>query len=328
MAKKKAYRYPLYLLVRGIAGIFSLLPRPVLLLLARSTGKIFFRTVFRQRKLTLINLSHAYGHEKNERELLELGSRVFENMAQTGADILKFPSLSPEKFASIVDYQNAEQVYRDLLREGRGLISLTAHIGNWELLAGAMTAKGVEGVVIGRRIYYEPYNRWIVDLRRSVGVATFYRDRSARHLLKALRQNQVVGILPDQDIDSLAGIFVDFLGRPAYTPVAPAKLSLASGAPILPNFMIRCRGGRYRIILGEVIRPGHDLPKEEAVKEMTRKWVAACETVIRRYPDQWAWMHPRWKTRPESSRKETGKSGRAGYRHESGGLKMAAKEVS
>ncbi len=272
--------------------------------LARLLGRLAFYTVWRQRDKTLENLQFAFGQEKTPQEIKALAVRIFENVAMTAAELLKFPELGPEQIQKIVNAGNAADVYGQLLGEGKGLISLTAHIGNWELLAGAMASLGFKGGVIARRIYYEPFNRWVVGLRQAVQVPTIYRDESPRELLKILRNNQIVGILPDQDIESLKSIFVHFLGRPAYTPVAPAKLSLASGAPILPNFLIRTPEGQYRLVLGEVIRPeAFDSPdRDQAVGQMTQAWMKACEDVIRAYPEQWAWMHNRWKTRPDDPR--------------------------
>jgi KDO2-lipid IV(A) lauroyltransferase len=135
-----------------------------------------------------------------------------------------------------------------------------------------------------------------------VGLTTIYRDESPRELLRRLHRNEVIGILPDQDIDSLNGIFVEFFGRPAYTPVAPAKLALACRAPILPNFLVRLPGGRYRILVEDPIRPEEYAGRPDAVEAVTTAWMKACEKVIRRYPDQWSWMHDRWKTRPGRER--------------------------
>ena len=130
---------------------------------------------------------------------------------------------------------------------------------------------------------------------------TIYGEEAARELSRLLRKNEIVGILPDQDINSLKGVFVDFFGRPAYTPVAPVRLALSTGSPIVVNFLIRQPSGRYRLVLGEVIRPKIEATRDEAVRKYTEAWMKQFEEVIRRYPDQWAWMHNRWKTRPETA---------------------------
>ncbi len=299
MAKKKPYRFVLYLAARVVAAALNGLPRQAALSLARWGGWMAYRLVPRQREAILKNLRFAFGSSKSEQEIQVLGRKVLEHFAETGIEILRFPTLTPAAIPKFVDMGNVIEVYRSLLAAGRGLISITAHLGNWELLAGAVVSHGVETAVVARRIYYKPYDRWVVDLRQALGVRTIYRDNSARQLLTFLKNNGVVGMLPDQDVEGLSGVFVDFLGHPAYTPVAPVKLSLASGAPILTNFLVRETGDRYRVILGEIIRPQIETTREEAVQKYTEAWMKEFEKVVCQYPEQWAWMHDRWKTTPE-----------------------------
>lgn len=300
MAKEKPYRFILYLLARAFAAILSLLPRAVLLGLARCGGHLTFYTVARQRHKTLEHLRLAYGPLKSEKEIRKIASKVFENLALIAADVLQFPKWSRKKILEMVDYNRVPRIYDALFKEGKGLISITAHLGNWELLAAAFSVLGYEGAVLARRIYYEPYNRWIQNLRAAQSkFQVIYRDESVKEVLKVLKRNQLVGMLPDQDVDSVHGIFVPFFGRPAYTPVAPARIAYASGAPILPNFLVRIPGNRYQVVAGEVIRPNLEAPRDQEVERMTCEWSRQYEEMIRKYPEQWAWMHPRWKTTPE-----------------------------
>ena len=276
------------------------MPRGLALFLAEHAGRAGFWLVGRQRRKTLENLRQAYGSEKTQAEIETLAQRVFENFTLTAVEILQFKKLNFEKVSSFVDFGDAFSIYDGLLAEGKGLISVTAHLGNWELLAGIFGLRGHQGAVLARRIYYEPYNRWIVGLRAALKVPTIYRDDSSREILKRLANNEIIGLLPDQDIDSLKGIFVPFFGKPAYTPVAPVRISLATGSPMLPNFLIRDGVSRYKLVVGEVIRSENG-DREEAVRSMTENWMAQFEKVIRIYPEQWAWMHNRWKTQPESN---------------------------
>ena len=305
MAKKKAYRIWVYWLCRAAAAAVGIMPRRLALGLARAAGRLGYLVISRQRNKAFENLRFAYSGRKTEPEIRRVAARVFENLAMTAAEVIRFPSWSAKNVEERIEAGDVFETVRTLLSEGHGLIMMSGHFGNWELLAGIFGLKGFKGAVIGRRLYYEPYNRWIVSLRRSVGVGTLYRDEATRDLLKALGANQIVGIVPDQDIDSLRGIFVDFFGRPAYTAVAPARLSLASGAPILPAFLIHRPGGRYEVVQGKVIRPRRDVAREQAVVDMTAEWMRQFEKVIEQYPEQWAWMHNRWKTQvPLSERKE------------------------
>lgn len=300
MAKRKFYRYPLYLLARLGAGLLLVLPRSWALAFANKVGHWGYRFVLRQRTKILENLKLAYGDTKSLAELETIGRRVMGHMLQTAVDFLRFATLSSDQVASIVEVGDAYSFCKDILQEGRGLIIMTAHLGNWELLAGTFCLQGFKGAVIGRRIYYEPYNRWIVGLRSAVNVRTIYQDEAVRQVYKQLRAGDIVGILPDQDRDRVRSIFVDFFGRPAYTSVAPVKFAMASGAPILPAFMIRMPGNRYKLLLGKLIRPKIEAGDRTAsIRKYTEAWMKDFEEVIRRYPDQWGWMHDRWKTKPD-----------------------------
>ncbi|MBI3314088.1 MAG: lysophospholipid acyltransferase family protein [Candidatus Omnitrophica bacterium] len=305
MAKKKPYRFVLYLAARLVAGMVYILPRRVALALARAMGFFSYLIVWRHRIRTVENLRRAYGREKSEAEIKQIARKVFENMAETAVELLQMPKLNFEKVRRIVDTGNAFEIYQKLLAEGKGIISITAHIGNWELLAGVFGLAGFSGGVLARRIYYAPYNDWIVDARLAIKVPTIYRDESAKRIFELLGRNQIIGLLPDQDIEGLKGEFVPFFGEPAYTPIAPVKIALATGAPIAVNFLIRQPGDRYKLVMGEIIRPVVQTTREEAVRQYTAVWMKAIEDMIRAYPEQWAWMHNRWKTQPAEAASES-----------------------
>ncbi|MFH1800324.1 MAG: lysophospholipid acyltransferase family protein [Candidatus Omnitrophota bacterium] len=300
MAKRRFYRYPLYLLTRFGAGLLLVLPRSWALALANGVGYLGYWIVSRQRTKILENLKFAYGNTESPAALETIGRRVMGHMLQTAVDFLRFATLSRDQAASFVEAGDAYSFCKDILQEGRGLIIMTAHMGNWELLAGIFGLQGFRGAVVGRRIYYEPYNRWIVSLRSAVGVRTIYQDEAVRQIHTCLKTGEIVGLLPDQDRDNVRGIFVDFFGRPAYTSVAPVKFAIASGTPILPAFMIRMPGNRYKLFLGNLIRPKiKDYDRTASIRKYTEAWMKDFEEMIRRYPEQWGWMHDRWKTKPD-----------------------------
>lgn len=303
MAKKKPYRFFVYLLARLAAELFSFVPRCVLHFLVRSLSLLLFLILKKQRQLMVKHLSQAFGDRKTPKEINAIARGVILNLGLTAADCLNLNRLTWRRVSEFVDAQNAFSVYDELLSEGRGIISMTAHIGNWELLAGTFGLKGYEGAVLARRIYYERYNAWIVGIRRHMNVRTIYRDQASREILNLLSQNKIIGLLPDQDIDSLKGVFVPFFGKEAYTPVAPARLAISSGAPIVCNFLIREPSGKYKIVIGDIIRAQTGQPRDLEVKRITESWMQAFEKMIAKYPEQWVWMHDRWKTRPEKADK-------------------------
>jgi KDO2-lipid IV(A) lauroyltransferase len=302
MAKYKPYRYPLYLLTRLAVGLLLLFPRRLSLALANGVGYLGYRLVPSQRTQILENLKLAYGNTKSPQELDRIGRQVMGHMLRTAMDFLLFSRLSPAKAAAVVETGEAFSFCKDILQEGNGLIIMTAHMGNWELLAGIFCLHGFPGAVIGRRIYYEPYNQWIVGLRKAVGVETIYQDEAVRQVHKRLKAGEIVGLLPDQDRDNVRGIFVDFFGVPAYTTVAPVKFAMTLGAPILPAFMIRTPGEGYKLLLGKLIRPKiENGDRAASIRKYTESWMKDFEAMIRQYPEQWGWMHDRWKTRPEEA---------------------------
>lgn len=300
MAKRKPYRLIVYLAARCGAGILSLLPRRWALALARGIGRLGFWSVPVLRTRILKNMTFAFGKEKTSREIEAIAGKVLGHMLQTAFDFLRFSQFARfGKVPQFIETGDAFSLCKDILQEGKGVIIMTAHMGNWELLAGIFGMQGFTGGVVGRRIYYEPYNRWIVGLRESVKVRTIYRDQAVRDIHEHLKQNRIVGLLPDQDMDNVRGIFVDFFGHPAYTSVAPVKLALSNGTPLLPAFLVRVPGDRYKLVAGEPIRPKTEGDRDEAVRKYTEAWMRCFEDMIRQYPDQWAWMHDRWKTTPE-----------------------------
>jgi KDO2-lipid IV(A) lauroyltransferase len=163
--------------------------------------------------------------------------------------------------------------------------------------------KGYEGGVIARRLYFHKYDKFIVNLRRRFDVPIIYRDESPKKILKVLKDGGVLGILADQDMDSVDGVFVDFFGRSAYTPTAPVKLGMVTGADLLPAFMIRKKDNTFKLMIEKPIEIPEEKGTDEDVKRYTQAWTDVLEKYIKKYPDQWVWLHPRWKTRPTAKEK-------------------------
>ena len=296
--KKKPYRYPLYLGLRVLQSLVLWLPREAGFFIARGIASAAFLVLGKERGKALRHLGLAYEKEKTPAGIREIARRMFIHWGETAVDVLRFPKLDLEEVSRLVEMGDGTEKIDRVLREGKGMILLTGHFGNWELMGAFLRLRGYEGAVVGRRIYYEKYNEAILNLRGNFTLKTLYQDESPREFLKILHQNQILGILADQDIDWAEGIYVPFFGRPAYTLTAPVKLALVSGAPIVPVFLVRV-GGRYRLIVEDPIRVEMKGSKEETIREYTERCSRVLEEKIRAYPEQWAWMHRRWKTTPQ-----------------------------
>ena len=299
MSKTRKHRFFVYLLLEVCRTTVMVLPRSMARALLGGAAFLAFHLLRKDRAKTLRNLRVAFGERYSDDELKRLGAGVFVHLGKNVADVLQFPKLSSEKLDQLVVVDDDEMGVVDrVLEERKGFIGLGAHMGNWELSAVVCAAHWQLGGVVARKIYYEPFNQVLVALRKSAGVETIYREQSMRTVLSKLRGNQWIGILADQDVEHLEGIYVSFFGKPAWTPTAPAKLSLASGAPIVPLFLVH-EAERYRLYLGDPIWPERGKPREIAIRDMTEAWSSVVERTVRQFPDQWVWMHNRWKTTPE-----------------------------
>ena len=295
--KNKPYRYILYLGLRLLQLAVWALPRRAGFFLAGGLAALAFQVLGRERQKTIRHLMIAWGGEKDPAELRRIARRVFIHFGESAVDALRIPRMNREEADRLVEAGDGFERIDRVLAEGKGMILLTAHFGNWELMGAVIMLKGYKGTVVGRRIYYDKFNEAILNLRGSMALRTIYQDASPREFLRVLQDNQILGILADQDLDWAEGIFVPFFGRPAHTLTAPVKLALASGAPIVPVFLPR-QGERYRLIVDDPIRVEMKGTREETIQEYTARWSRAVEKTIRAYPDQWAWMHRRWKTSP------------------------------
>lgn len=293
--KFKFRRYYLYYWARLGAMIVGMIPLRPALVLAAAAGRLVYAVLPKYRRIALDNLRHAFRGEKTEHEIRAIARSVFENIAKCGVELLHFPELTPGSIGRLVTMRRVE-VLKEAFRKGNGVIILTAHFGNWELLALALRLNGYPGVAIGRRIYFHKYDAFLNSLRRTGDVNIIYRDESPKKALRVLRENRIVGVLPDQDVDAVSGVFIDFFGRPAYTPVGPVLLARASGAVIVPTFIVRDREGHHTLTFEDPITLVDTGDKGADAIENTRRWSHLLETYIRRHPDQWVWIHRRWKT--------------------------------
>jgi KDO2-lipid IV(A) lauroyltransferase len=187
------------------------------------------------------------------------------------------------------------------LKKGRGVVVLTAHLGNWELLASFLRSNGYDGAVIVKKLYFSKFNKIIMRLRDLYKAQVIYRDESPKKMIKILKEGKILGLLADQDIDSLTGVFVNFFGRPAYTPIAPVKLGMVNSSCIVPVFVIRKPDDTYMVSADSPIEFQEDDDKDLVMKKYTQKWTLVLEKYVRKYPDQWVWVHDRWKTVPDGA---------------------------
>ncbi len=295
--KHKFYRPILYYLLISAGALFNLLPYRVGFIVSGFLGRTAFHILPKEKKKTLSHLRLAFGNEKSEKEIREIGAKVFEHYGRTMSELAQVDKIIPH-FDDIVRASGYEHFDKGL-KAGKGVVVTIAHFGNWEIMGGYTAMKGYPCTVIARKIYYEKYDRLLVDLRNKMKVETIYRDASVKSMLGVLKKNRMLGFVVDQDVASVDGVFVNFFNHPAFTPTAPVRFALASGAPIIPVFIVR-EGIRHHMIVEPAIELTETGNKEEDVRINTQKWVDVQEKYIRRYPHLWVWNHKRWKSLPKN----------------------------
>jgi KDO2-lipid IV(A) lauroyltransferase len=277
---------------------FGALPRSPANHASRALGRIAFRLARRQRNAGLRNLRMVLP-ELSEAERERILRGCFDNLGRLLVEFTHFPQLNKGNISQFVIHDGLEN-YLEGVRRGRGVIFMTAHFGAWELSSFAHSVHGYPLKFVVRPIDNPRVEALISHYRTLSGNIPIQRKSAARDILKALRENEAVGILFDQNTTRSEGVFADFFGIPAATTPAIATFALRTGAAVVPGFLIWDESlGKHRLRLDppvELIDTG-DLSKD--VIENTRLFNKILEGYIRKYPDQWLWIHRRWKTRPE-----------------------------
>lgn len=206
----------------------------------------------------------------------------------------------PSRMLSRVSVEGLEHLTAAAKTPG-GVLMLTAHFGNWELLGLAHTLSGLPLTVVVRPLDSALLNRLAERLRARTGTELIAKRRALRPVLEALRRGRMVGILLDQNAARGEGVFVPFFGRPASTSRSLALLSLHTRRPIVPVFIHREQDGRHRVVVEPALVPPAANSPEAAIVELTAECARRTEATIRRWPEQWFWLHRRWRTTPSHS---------------------------
>ena len=277
----------------------SRLPNSVALAIGAGFGRLAFWLAATERERACEQLQRSLNISDN-RCATAIAKRCFENLGKNVVEFLRFPCMDARALRQAVTFEGASHIETALAR-GKGAIILTGHFGNWELLAASISAQVAPLMPIVRELRSARLNALVSSYRAQAGYATIDRDTGLRSALRCLKRNQLLGIVADVDT-KVNGVFVDFFGKPAYTPYSPVAIALKTGAAILPSFIIRQPDGTHRAIIEPPLALERAAVNEEELVINTQKFTKIIEGYIRRYPEQWIWMHERWKTRSEEMR--------------------------
>jgi KDO2-lipid IV(A) lauroyltransferase len=289
--------FALYASLKSFLAVGGRLP----LTLSRPIGSILGRSALRlrprSRKRIHQHLEIAFPElQQSQRNgIMRASARHFGLML---AEVAWLWHAKHQEVEELCELEGVENFF-DALDEERGVIFATGHCGTWELLSARLPIAGVPLTTAARQLDDPRLDRLVTDLRSRFGTQIVLRGPSAgKKMIRALTDNRVFALLIDQDIRDIPGVFVPFFGRPAWTPSGGAMLAIRRGCPVVPGFIHRREDGTHRAEIHPPLPIPTDGSLEDRVEELTAAATAVIEQQIRAHPEQWVWMHRRWRTQP------------------------------
>jgi KDO2-lipid IV(A) lauroyltransferase len=296
-------------LVRAVALGIRPLPMHAVRRCGVWLGRLAFVVDKGHRRTALQNLEAAFpGRTAQERT--DLAKQVFEHCGSVLLELLRFGAYSRDEMLAAVEFDGDERAAA-AYQQGRGVLFFTGHFGYWERHAIVHALRHQPVSVLARPLDNPRLHRLLERTRTTTGNAVIYRQGAVRRMLQDLANNRGVAMLIDQHLHTPDIVHVDFFNRQAATTSALAALALRTGAAVIPVFALPLPDGRYRLVYEHpVTPPAADSP--DAVREFTQRCTDVLEMYVRRHPEQWLWMHRRWRDVPA-------KLGRESFKGDSGG---------
>ena len=268
------------------------LPVAVNRAIAVPVGRLLARLVPRVRRVALANLDLAYGDTLSGEEKERIFRGVVDNVSLLAAEFSQISRIAEAEPGTVVTVEGA-----DFLEKDKGYICIGAHLGNWELMGPSMAAHGFKVAAVVREFDNPRVNRLIDGIRRSGKVTTIPKDNGGREIIRLLREGTLVGILIDQSPRE-NGVPVTFFGAPCWATVAPAMIAVRAKTSVVPVALTRKPEGGYRLRFYEPIVMTRTGNLRADLVNYTQACQDALERMVRENPEQWLWLHQRWKARP------------------------------
>jgi KDO2-lipid IV(A) lauroyltransferase len=278
-----------------------LFPLEISTFLSEKLGRISYFFMPKYRNRAMKNLRRAFGHTKNRRERKMICRSIARNAFKDIVEV--FYSTGPDqlKIAQRISIQGQENL-KEALSSGRGVIAVSAHLGNFSLIGFGLVSRGYPVHVVIRPVREQAIEKILHEYRKKQGtsfISTIPPQDSVKKMLKALRRNEIICLLVDQ-AKKHGSVFADFFGRPAATTITPALLSLRTGAPVVPVFIVRNENDTHHIFIEPAIKIEMTDDHDENIFRITVEINKIIQTYVEKYPDQWSyWTARRWKYQPE-----------------------------
>ncbi len=303
--KRKIKRFKnniLYFLLLATIEVIGLLPRGIALKVGEITGRLAFHLLPKLRKRTIGNLAIAFNGEKDSQEILVLARDVFANLGKNAFELFALNRRPPQEINKVITSKGEEEI-EEALKKGKGIIYITAHLGNWELMAAYFALRGYPLNVIARSIYDERINRILLKFRSRYGVKIILRGKRregetivalTKKILRVLKGNGLLGLLIDQNVKGIDSVPVTFFGMPSRAPSGAASLARASQAKVLFGYTYRGEDNRHHIVTETVDGLIRSEDRGRDILSYTSHFTRLIEERVREFPSQWTWIHDRW----------------------------------
>lgn len=297
MAQNRLKDSIVYQIVMLFAWICRHLPKKLAMLFATIIGKLLYLALKKRRQIALKNLQIAFGNKINETERREICKASFINLSKTTVEFMRFTKLNPENIWNDVSVEGVEHL-NIALEKGKGAIVFLPHFGNWELLSlvyGTLIPNRAKAIAFPLK--NTKLNDYVWRIRELMSLEIIPRKNAIRATLRALKNNDAVGFFADQNAGD-QGVFIEFFGKLASTARGPVSIALKTDAPILFSVDIRQPNDQHIVHISPPIYLEVSDNFEYDVEKYTTILLKELENYIEQYPEQWLWLHNRWKTQP------------------------------
>lgn len=290
-----------YIIYSGISTFMSLLgmiPASIGDRMGYFLGSVWFFLDKKHRKLTINNIKQAYKDEKNDKEIKEISKTVFKNIARMLFEHTRFHRMKHEEFFDFFTIKGMDN-FKAALAEGKGILGFSGHLGNWELLAAIPYLTKTGFSVVYKIIESVPVGKYLKKKREFTGINLLPLHNALEEVLSTLKRGDMVGLMVDQNMRKRhRGVFIDFFGRKAIATKGLAKLALSTKAPVVPAFIFRDSKGKIILDILPKMPLIQTQDEEKDIIDNTQAYHSLIEKYVRKYPEQYFWVHNRWKTRP------------------------------
>jgi len=293
---RKFRHFLLGLLAKSGFATGKMLPRSIGLALFSAAGAVCYYLLPKDRKQTIRNLKIVFGEEWSDKKIRATAKAVFVSLGKNLFDAVHLKTVRAKKFYQAFTHDDLSCI-AEVKKEGKGAVFITAHLGCFEMLLHYFARSGFDGVIVGRAFKNTAIDEVVRKMRSGPGIEYIDRSEDPRKIVRRLREGKMMGALIDQDTN-VEGVFADFLGYPAFTPSSAVRFAMKFGMPVIVSVTARTEGGKHHVFVSDRVTYVKTDDFEADLLSVIQKINGIIGGYIRKYPEQWVWMHDRWKTKP------------------------------